>query len=81
MSRRIQLICFGALLALSTSISFAQETPVPLDIPINEIFNSTNTWMNALGPVVGLGIGISVALALLTFLGNQIIKAFRGGGR
>lgn len=54
-------------------------TPVALTIPVNEIFSQTNTWMTSLGPVVALGIGISVALAILTFIGKQIISAFRGG--
>lgn len=68
-----------AILAMS-AVSFAQTaTPVQLTIPVNEIFNQTNTWMTSLGPVVALGIGISVALAILTFIGKQIISAFRGG--
>jgi hypothetical protein len=58
----------------------AAQTPVPLNIPVNEIFTQTNSWMTTFAPVVAIGIGIAVALAILAFLGNQIIRAFRGSG-
>lgn len=80
-SRTSRIFTVMVALVAMTAVSFAQAaTPVPLEIPVNDIFESTNTWMSALGPVVGLGVGISVALAVLTFLGNQIVRAFRGGG-
>jgi len=58
----------------------AAQTPVPLNIPVNEIFTQTNSWMTTFAPIVAIGIGIAVALAILAFLGNQIIRAFRGSG-
>jgi len=63
------------LFALSMPV-FAQDTPVPLDIPINPIFTQTNIWMDVFAPIVAIGIGIAVALAILGFIGKQIITAF-----
>lgn len=64
-----------AIFALSIP-TFAQ-TPVPLVVPTNEIFTQTNTWMEVFAPVVAIGVGIAIALAILGFIGNEILKAFR----
>ena len=53
------------------------QTPVPLVVPTNEIFTQTNTWMEVFAPVVAIGVGIAIALAILGFIGNEILKAFR----
>jgi len=53
---------------------------VPIVVDTNAIFESTNTWIAVFIPIMAIGIGIAVALAILTFIGNQILKAFRGGG-
>lgn len=67
------------VLAFSMSaVAFAQ-TPVPIEIDTNELFTSANTWIATFLPIMAIGIGISIALAILTFIGVQIVKAFRGG--
>lgn len=66
-----------AVLALLAVPAFAQ-TPVPLEIDTNQLFSSTNTWIGVFLPIMAIGIGISIALALLTFIGNRIIAAFKG---
>lgn len=53
------------------------QTPVPLVVPTNEIFSQTNNWMQVFAPVVAIGVGIAIALAILTFIGDEILKAFR----
>lgn len=81
--RRIHILLFAVLLAVllaPVAPTFAQ-TPVPLVVDTNQIFTSTNTWISTFIPIMAIGIGISVALAILTFIGTQIVKAFRGGGR
>jgi hypothetical protein len=55
---------------------YAQETPVPLDIPINDIMVSTNSWLTTFAPIAAIGIGISIALAVLGYLGKMIKSAF-----
>jgi hypothetical protein len=67
------LLVIGGAFPVTT---FAQ-TPVPLVVPTNEIFTQTNTWMGVFAPVVAIGVGIAVALAILGFIGNEILKAFR----
>lgn len=68
-------LMLAAILAISVP-TFAQ-TPVPLVVPTNEIFTQTNTWMEVFAPVVAIGVGIAIALAILGFIGNEILKAFR----
>ena len=70
----------GAAFAMP-SVSVYAQTPVPIIVDTNAIFTSTNTWIEVFVPIMAIGIGISVALAILTFIGNQILRAFRGGGR
>jgi hypothetical protein len=56
------------------------QTPVPIVIDSNALLTQVNTWTNSLDDVVFLGVAISIAIAILTFIGAQILKAFRGAG-
>lgn len=56
--------------------AFAQVT---LDIPTDDIFTSINGWIVTFVPVVAIGIGIAASIAILTYVGNMIVKAFKGG--
>jgi len=70
-----------AVIVLLGSVASFAQTPVPIVVDTNQIFTQTNTWIEVFIPIMSIGIGIAVALAILTFLGNQIIKAFRGGSK
>lgn len=67
------------LFLLSVSMTALAQDPVTLDIPTDDIFTSINSWIVTFVPVVAIGIGIAAALAILGFVGNEIIKAFKGG--
>lgn len=77
---------------LSTVTAFAQtNTPVPpTAVPptavvgivfdqgiTNTFFQQSNFWMDLFAPIIAIGIGIAIALAILTFIGKQILDAFR----
>ncbi len=70
----------GAITVVSGIQSVAAQTPVPITIDTNGLFTQVNTWTSSLDDVIFVGVAISIALAILTFIGSQIIKAFRGGG-
>lgn len=78
---RIRRMAFNRLLiaavaiVMVSAVSFAQ-TAVALVVPTNEIFTQTNSWLQTFAPVVAIGVGIAVALAILRFIGKQIIDAF-----
>lgn len=72
----IAVFAFSLAAGSGASVSFAQETPVPLDIPINDIMISTNSWLTTFAPIAAIGIGISIALAVLGYLGKMIKSAF-----
>lgn len=59
-------------------MAVATQAQVTLDIPTDDIFTSINSWIVTFVPVVAIGIGIAAALAILGFVGNEIIKAFKG---
>jgi len=68
---------FVGLMVAQVAVSYAQTaTPVPLNIPTNQIFTETNSWMATFAPVAAIGIGISIALAVLGYLGKMIKSAF-----
>jgi predicted RND superfamily exporter protein len=54
---------------------------VPIVVDTNQIFSSVNSWIVTFVPIVAIGLGIAIALAILTFIGKQILNAFQGGGR
>jgi ABC-type proline/glycine betaine transport system permease subunit len=65
------------VLALSAVSAFAQ-TPMPtLYIPIPDMIASVNQWTPSLSPIVMLGVGASISMAILLFLGAILIWAFR----
>lgn len=71
-----------AILLFNTAVVLAQETtPEPLYIPTSEIFQQTNNWITVFAPIVAIGAGISIALAILNFVVKQIVKSFHKGGR
>jgi len=59
-------------------MAVATQAQVTLSIPTDDIFTSINSWIVTFVPVVAIGIGISAALAILMFVGNVIVKAFKG---
>lgn len=79
-TRFVMLAAVIVLVAALAGPAYAQ-TPVPIVVDTNAIFTSTNTWIEVFVPIMAIGIGIAVALAILTFIGNQILKAFKGSSR
>jgi cadmium resistance protein CadD (predicted permease) len=75
----LYFVLIVAVFALSVPV-FAQ-TPVPIEVDTNQIFSSVNSWIVTFVPIVAIGLGISIALAILTFIGKEILHAFQGGGR
>lgn len=81
MKHKIITLLVVVVLALGIgAVTFAQ-TPVPIVVDTNAIFTQTNNWIEVFAPIVAIGVGISIALAILTFIGNQILKAFSGSRR
>lgn len=75
----LYFVLIAAVFALS--MPALAQTPVPISVDTNQIFTSVNSWIVTFVPIVAIGLGIAIALAILTFIGNQILKAFRGGGK
>jgi predicted CDP-diglyceride synthetase/phosphatidate cytidylyltransferase len=48
-----------------------------LNIPTDVLFTSTNSWLTTFAPIAAIGIGITIALAVLGYLGKMIVSAFR----
>lgn len=76
MQSKTYMVVMAIVTILALAVPAFAQTPVPLVVPTNEIFIQTNTWMGVFAPVVAIGVGIAVALAILGFIGNQILKAF-----
>lgn len=68
-----------ALMFGQATPTFAQSTPVALDIPTDVIFTQANNWISTLAPVSAIGIGVAIATAVLGYVGVMIVKGFKGG--
>jgi hypothetical protein len=75
----LALLMVGALVLVQQAANAQTATP-GITIDTTSLFSQINTWTTALDDVIFLGIAIAIAIALLTFIGNQILKAFKGGG-
>ena len=75
---------FAAVESLAhATAAFAQTatpvpTPVLLAIPTDVLFTSANNWIATFAPIAAIGIGISIAIAVLGYIGVMIVKGFRG---
>lgn len=73
----IALLAPGALAHAATPTPIPPTaTMVPIDIPINTLMESANNWLTTFAPIAAIGIGISIALAVLGYLGHMIKSAF-----
>jgi len=73
------LLALAVVLVLALPAFAQTATPAPsLEIPVTTIFDEANSWIQVFAPILAIGIGISIALAILTFVGKQIISAFKG---
>lgn len=72
------LAVLAAMLVVGVIGAAAQSTPVPLEIPTGVIFSETNNWLETFAPIAAIGIGITIALAVLGYLGKMIVSAFKG---
>lgn len=61
-----------------TAVSFAQSGTLDLVIPVDTVISETNNWLDTFAPIAAIGIGITLALAILGYLGKMISSAFRG---
>lgn len=66
------------LMLLNTVAAHAQTAePVAIEIPTDVIFTETNNWIVTFAPIAAIGIGITVALAVLGYIGKIIKGAFQ----
>ena len=82
LNQRLLIVAIVALGAFAIAfhpslVILAQDaTPVPLVIPLSDIFTQANNWLQTLSPIESLAIGITIALAVFGFLYKAIKSAF-----
>lgn len=67
---KIRILLIFAVLALGIMPAFAQ---VQLEIPVDDLFTSANTWMSSLSDVLAIGPGIAIAITLFSFIAGAIL--------
>jgi hypothetical protein len=68
----------GAQTATPVPPTAVPTIPVSIDLPVGVIFSETNNWIEQFAPLAAIGIGITIALAVLGYLGHMIVSAFKG---
>lgn len=73
--RKRIIITFMLCLMLSLSVmpSFAQSISFDATVLISQV----NTWITVFLPILSIGMGISIAIALVEKVGSSILNAFR----
>jgi len=51
-----------------------------LNLDMTTVFEMVNTMFNALWPIAAITIGIPFAIGLVSYVGSQMVKAFKGRG-
>jgi hypothetical protein len=73
----LKFLIFFVLVALPSAASFAQST---IDFDSGALITQINTWIPVFLPILAIGLGIAVAIALIERVGSSILKGIRGGG-
>jgi len=76
----VAVALIAVMVGAPTLSASAQATPVPINVDTNQLMSQVNTWILALDDVIFLGVAISIAIAILLFIGKTVLTAFRGGG-
>jgi hypothetical protein len=71
--RLIVTLLLSLLLSIAIAPSFAQS----IDFDASVLITQVNTWIVIFLPILSIGMGISIAIALVEKVGNSILKAFR----
>lgn len=71
-------VMFAVMIALAMTVpqlSFAQSATIEIDFTV--LFSQINAWIVQFLPIMAIGIGIAVAIAIINFVGNRIVDAFK----
>lgn len=72
------VLVVGLVPAMAQTATPVPPTSVPsLVLPTGVIFSETNNWLETFAPIAAIGIGITIALAVLAYLGKMIVSAFK----
>lgn len=78
MEIRLRLILLFLMFGTGAVPSFAQ---VELTVDTDALFTQANTWIGVFDDVYAIGIGISIAIAVLSLIGYLIVKALKSAGK
>lgn len=71
-------LVFALMIALALTVpqmAFAQSQTIEIDFTV--LFGQINQWIVQFLPIMAIGIGIAVAIAIINFVGNRITDAFK----
>jgi predicted transporter len=71
--RIVITVVLALMLSLSVMPSFAQS----IDFDASVLISQVNTWITIFLPILSIGMGISIAIALVEKVGASILNAFR----
>jgi hypothetical protein len=55
------------------------STAISIDTDV--LFGSVNTWISTFLPIFAIGLGIAIALAIISIVGDSILQGLRRGVR
>ena len=60
-------------------VLWVSVTALDFSALITNTFDYANTLLPTLGPIAGIGIGFSLAIGAVAWLGSMLSKVFKGG--
>jgi len=75
--RRKSLIVMLALVMMLVLNGFSFATS-SISFDPSTLIDQINVWVPVFLPILGIGLGITIAIALIEKVGGSILKAFRG---
>jgi len=75
MGNKLMFAVMIALMLTVPQMAFAQSQTIEIDFTV--LFGQINQWIVQFLPIMAIGIGIAVAIAIINFVGNRITDAFK----
>lgn len=80
-ARAAAIIAMAFVIAGFIMPQFASHASVAITIDTDVLFGSVNTWISTFLPIFAIGLGIAIAIGIISIVGDSILQGLRKGVR
>jgi hypothetical protein len=74
--RSVKALAAGMSTAMVLAPQFITHASTAITIDTDTLFESVNDWINVFLPIAAIGLGIAIALAVISYVGDAVLHGF-----